>query len=290
MAEIFIKLSLADWVNAFFLTVVQQYGNFFHGVSEFVLRWGLLPVEGVLRALSPLIFLALLATITYVSTRKWSTTLLIVGSIYFIGCIGLWTQLMQTVAIMIAGTTLTIAVGIPLGILMARNKVVRTILHPLLDIMQTLPAFVYLIPVLMLLGLGKVPAVFATFIYALPPLVRLTELGIRQVADDMIEAGRAFGCTNWQLLLRIQLPLARPSIMAGINQSVMMALAMVTIASMIGARGLGEDVLEAINNLDLGKGTQAGFAIVILAIVIDRIMQSFGLGRRARQLHAKGCK
>lgn len=148
--------------------------------------------------------------------------------------------------------------------------------------MQTLPTFVYLVPVLMLFGLGKVPAVFATVIYALPPLVRLTDLGIRQVDGEVLEAARSFGLTRWQLLQGVQLPLARPSIMAGLNQAVMMALAMVVIASMIGSRGLGEDVLAGINNMDMGRGLQGGIAIVILAVVIDRIAQSYGSSRRER--------
>jgi glycine betaine/proline transport system permease protein len=163
----------------------------------------------------------------------------------------------------------------------------RRVLLPVLDIMQTLPSFVYLIPVLMLFGLGKVPAILATIIYALPPLIRLTDLGIRHVDADVVEAARAFGTTRWQLLVNVQLPLARPSIMAGINQTTMMALSMVVIASMIGSRGLGEDVLAGIQTLDIGKGMQAGIAIVILAIVIDRISQGYGQDRRTRRLVAQ---
>ncbi|MCY1304275.1 Glycine betaine transport system permease protein OpuAB [compost metagenome] len=185
---------------------------------------------------------------------------------------------------MLLSTFLTILVGVPMGIWMSRSRLLRMVLGPVLDMMQTLPTFVYMIPVLMLFGLGKVPAILATVIYALPPLVRLTDLGIRQVPSDMIEAGQAFGCTRGQLLFRVQLPLARQSIMAGVNQSIMMALAMVVIASMIGARGLGEDVLAGINNLDIGKGMQAGLAIVILAIVIDRISQAFGRSKRERKI------
>lgn len=150
---------------------------------------------------------------------------------------------------------------------------------PLLDIMQTMPSFVYLIPVLMLFGLGKVPAIFATVIYAAPPLIRLTDLGIRQVDSEVMEAVNAFGANSWQQLFGVQLPLALPSIMAGINQTTMMALSMVVIASMIGARGLGEDVLVGIQTLNVGKGLEAGLAIVILAVVIDRITQAYGRSR-----------
>ncbi|EMO3441612.1 ABC transporter permease subunit, partial [Pseudomonas aeruginosa] len=150
---------------------------------------------------------------------------------------------------------------------------------PLLDIMQTMPSFVYLIPVLMLFGLGKVPAIFATVIYAAPPLIRLTDLGIRQVDSEVMEAVNSFGANRWQQLFGVQLPLALPSIMAGINQTTMMALSMVVIASMIGARGLGEDVLVGIQTLNVGKGLEAGLAIVILAVVIDRITQAYGRSR-----------
>jgi glycine betaine/proline transport system permease protein len=182
---------------------------------------------------------------------------------------------------------LSVILGVPLGILTSRSAWLRRILLPVLDIMQTLPSFVYLIPVLMLFGLGKVPAILATIIYALPPLIRLTDLGIRYVDADVVEAARAFGTTRWQLLVNVQLPLARPSIMAGINQTTMMALSMVVIASMIGSRGLGEDVLAGIQTLDVGKGMQAGIAIVILAIVIDRISQGYGQDRRQRRLIAQ---
>jgi len=158
----------------------------------------------------------------------------------------------------------------------------------ILDVMQTMPSFVYLIPVLMLFGLGKVPALFATIIYAMPPLIRLTNLGIRQVDPQLTEAAQSFGVTRWQMLRRVTLPLARPSIMAGINQTTMMALSMVVVASMIGAQGLGEDVLAGIQTLDIGRGLQAGVAIVVLAIVMDRITQAYGQSRRVRRQYAKG--
>jgi len=174
---------------------------------------------------------------------------------------------------------ISVVIAIPLGILAARSDRLRAVLMPLLDIMQTMPSFVYLIPVLMLFGLGKVPAIFATVIYAAPPLIRLTDLGIRQVDREVMEAINAFGANRWQQLFGVQLPLALPSIMAGINQTTMMALSMVVIASMIGARGLGEDVLVGIQTLNVGKGLEAGLAIVILAVVIDRITQAYGRPR-----------
>ena len=178
-----------------------------------------------------------------------------------------------------AAAGFSVLIGIPLGILSARSNRLRSVLMPLLDIMQTMPSFVYLIPVLMLFGLGKVPAIFATVIYAAPPLIRLTDLGIRQVDGEVMEAINAFGANRWQQLFGVQLPLALPSIMAGINQTTMMALSMVVIASMIGARGLGEDVLVGIQTLNVGRGLEAGLAIVILAVVIDRITQAYGRPR-----------
>ena len=216
------------------------------------------------------------------ATRRISLAAVLVAMLYLIGTFGLWSKLMQTLALVIIATALTLLIGIPFGIWMARSRLLRRLLLPVLDVMQTLPTFVYLIPILMLFGLGKVPAIFATVVYALPPLIRLTYLGIRQVDHDVAEAAWSFGATRWQLLIGVQLPLARPSIMAGINQATMMALSMVVIASMIGARGLGEDVLQGIQTLDTGTGLQAGLAIVILAIVIDRISQAYGLTPRQR--------
>jgi len=282
MDGIFLHMSIEGWINAFFTDVVQRFGAVFQAISESLLTWGLLPIEALLRHTPPLLFLALAGALAWVGTRRILTATLLVAMLYLIGCFGLWDKLQQTLAILLVSTVLAIVLGLPLGIAMSRSKLLRSLLGPVLDMMQTLPTFVYMIPVLMLFGLGKVPAIIATVVYALPPLVRLTDLGIRQVPEDMIEAGKSFGCTPAQLLFKVQLPLARPSIMAGINQSIMMALGMVVLASMIGARGIGEDVLAGINNLDIGKGLQAGFAIVILAIVVDRISQSFGRGRRER--------
>lgn len=280
---IFIGFSFADAINDFVAWVVRQYGDLFHQLTVWLLTYLLVPLEQGLLALPPLAVLLAVAVIGYLGCRKRTLTLAMVAGLYLIGCLGLWDKLMQTLALMVVSTLLTIAIGVPLGILMSRSRRLRWCLVPVLDVMQTLPTFVYLIPVLMLFGLGKVPAVFATVIYALPPLVRLTDLGIRQVDGDLLEAARAFGTTHWQLLFGVQLPLARPSIMAGVNQSIMMALAMVVIASMIGSRGLGEDVLAGINNMDMGRGMQAGLAIVILAIVIDRISQAYGQDGRLKK-------
>jgi glycine betaine/proline transport system permease protein len=193
-----------------------------------------------------------------------------------IGVLGLWDAGMQTLALMIMAAGLSVIIGIPLGVLMARVNWLRSIMLPVLDVMQTMPSFVYLIPVVMLFGLGKIPAIIATVIYAVPPLIRLTDLGIRLVDREVLEASRAFGANPRQQLFGVQLPLALPNIMAGINQTTMMALSMVVIASMIGARGLGYEVLLGINRLEVGRGLLAGLGIVVLAVLFDRITQSYG--------------
>jgi glycine betaine/proline transport system permease protein len=176
---------------------------------------------------------------------------------------------------------LSVVIGIPVGVLIARSNMARAAINPILDLMQTIPSFVYLIPAAMLFGLGKVPAILATVIYATPPLIRLTDLGIRHVDGEVVEASRAFGASRWQILKGVQIPLALPAIMQGINQTTMMALAMVVIASMIGARGIGETVLLGLQRNDSGTGLLGGIAIVILAIVFDRISQAFGARMQA---------
>lgn len=211
-------------------------------------------------------------------TRRILTTLILAALFMSIGMFGLWHEAMETLSVVIVAVIIAVTIGIPVGIAMSESDRVRTVLIPLLDGMQTMPSFVYLIPALMLFSLGKVPAVMATVIYAVPPIARLTDLGIRQVSESVQEAAEAFGATRWQMMREVRLPLAMPSIMAGINQTTMMALAMVVIASMVGAGGLGEKVLVAINRIDVGSGFEAGFAVVALAIVIDRLTQ--GLARR----------
>ncbi len=204
-----------------------------------------------------------------------------------IGMLGLWDKAMQTLALMLVATAISVLIGIPLGIIMSRADRFRALLLPVLDAMQTLPSFVYLIPALLLFGLGKVPAIFATVIYAVVPVTRLTDLGIRLVDQEVIEASEAFGATSRQQLFGVYLPLALPNIMAGINQTTMMALSMVVVASMIGARGLGEEVLLGIQRLDVGRGAAAGLAIVFLAIAMDRITQSYGKRSEIHRTRAK---
>jgi len=190
--------------------------------------------------------------------------------------LGLWDETMLTIALVLLSTALALMLGIPLGIWGARNAIVRNILRPLLDFMQTMPAFVYLIPAIMFFSLGRVPGAFATIIFAMPPAVRLTQLGILQVPEEVIEAARAFGSTPRQLLYKVQLPIAMPTILAGVNQTIMLALSMVVIAGMIGAPGLGEKVYSAVVSADVGNAFESGLAIVFIAIILDRLTHSFG--------------
>lgn len=191
--------------------------------------------------------------------------------IFLIGTFGLWTDMMTTIAIILTAVGISLLIGLPIGILMSFNQLVSNIIRPILDAMQTMPSFVYLIPAIFFFGLGNVSAIFATLIYAIPPVIRLTELAIRGVGDDVIESALSFGSSRWQMLRKVQLPQALPTIMAGVNQTTMMALAMVVIASMVGASGLGEQVLISINRIDIALGFEAGISIVFLAIIIDRI-------------------
>ncbi|MBT5819037.1 MAG: ABC transporter permease subunit [Proteobacteria bacterium] len=199
-----------------------------------------------------------------------------------IGLMGAWEESMTTLSIVLTCVVFCSLIGIPLGVYSAKNDRFWTVLQPMLDLMQTIPSFVYLVPIVMLFSIGNVSGVIVTFIYALPPVVRLTNLGIRQVREDMVEAARAFGASNRQTLYKVELPLAMPTIMAGVNQTIMMALSMVVVSSMISVTGLGQMVLRGIGRLDMGLATVGGLGIVFLAIVIDRTSQSFGISSRDR--------
>ncbi|HCN17301.1 MULTISPECIES: glycine betaine ABC transporter substrate-binding protein [Psychrobacter] len=275
--------SLETPLNNTLASTVQNYGEVFRTISTFALTYLLLPIERLLTVIPPWLIIALVTVLAWFGVRKIWFALACGAGLFLIGAFGLWGALVDTLALLIVSVLVTVVIGIPIGIAMSGSKLLRQIVTPILDVMQTMPSFVYLIPVLMLFGIGKVPALFATIIYALPPLIRLTTLGITQVNHEMVEAGRSFGSTHLQLLIWIKLPQALPSIMAGVNQAVMMSLSMVVLASMIGAPGLGEDVLQSIQTLNIGQGLQAGTAIVIVAIIIDRITQAFGQGKRARQ-------
>lgn len=283
LSSSFPSWSLETPLNNTLANVVQNYGDVFRTISHIALTYLLLPIERLLTVIPPWLIIGLVTILAWFGVRKIWFALACGAGLFLIGAFGLWGALIDTLALLIVSVLVTVVIGIPIGIAMSGSQLLRRIVTPILDVMQTMPSFVYLIPVLMLFGIGKVPALFATIIYALPPLIRLTMLGITQVSHEMVEAGRSFGSTHLQLLIWIKLPQALPSIMAGINQAVMMSLAMVVLASMIGAPGLGEDVLQSIQTLNIGQGLQAGTAIVIVAIIIDRITQAFGQGKRARQ-------
>ncbi|MGF1759592.1 proline/glycine betaine ABC transporter permease [Photobacterium sagamiensis] len=225
--------------------------------------------------------IGVLAALAYVATRSWKLTAGVVVAFTLIGVFGMWDNTMRTMSIILVSTMVAIGLGIPIGIAMARSNRVQSIVTPMLDVMQTMPAFVYLIPVVMLLGIGKIPGVIAVVIYAVPPVIRLTNLGIRLVDEEVLEAATAYGASPMQRLFGVQIPLAMPNIMAGINQTIMMALAMVVIASMIGVKGLGQPVLKSITNQYFTLGLLNGLAIVSLAIIFDRISQ--GYAKRTQQ-------
>jgi glycine betaine/proline transport system permease protein len=253
--------------------VVINFGWFFDYISD-----NLKYLLGKMRTF--LVWIPWPITMISVFLLAWKIASYKVGIMCVIGLsllalVNLWEPTMVTVAIMIVAVLISIIIGVPLGILGSKSEVTDTVMRPILDAMQTMPSFVYLVPGIMLFGLGNVAAILATVLYAIPPCIRFTNLGIRQVDESLVEAGKSFGSSDIQLLTKIQIPMAIPTIMAGINQTVMMALAMSTIAAMVGAGGLGTEVLRAMGQLREGEAVVAGFAIVILAIIIDRISQGY---------------
>ena len=254
----------------------REYGESIESFFD-PLLWFLVKFEELLQMTPWPIVIAVVAGLAWWGARSWPIVIGSVISFILIGMFGMWEDTMSTLAIVSVSTFICIALGIPLGIMMARSDRLQSIITPVLDIMQTIPAFVYLIPVVMLLGIGKVPGLLSVCIYAIPPIVRLTNLGIRLVEKEALEAADAFGASYKQRLFGVQIPLALPNIFAGVNQTIMMALSMVVIASMIGVAGLGVPVLKSISNQYLALGMMNGLAIVVLAIIFDRVSQSFGL-------------
>jgi glycine betaine/proline transport system permease protein len=263
-----------DWV-------VKNWGDGFEALA-YPLLLLLNSIQNFLLLVPWWIIILIFCGAAFAATRRLTLPLVVVVSLLLVGVMELWEDSIKTMALMIAATLTTIVFALPLGIAMSRSKLLRRIITPVLDLMQTLPSFVYLIPVVMVFGPGKVPALIATIVYAAPPLVRLTDLGIRLVDPEILEATQAFGATPRQKLFGVQIPLALPTILAGVNQTTMMALAMVVIASMIGAGGLGYQVLQGIGRLEVSRGLFAGLGIVALAIIFDRTTQAFG-----KQLQAK---
>ena len=262
----------------------REYGDAIEAVFDPVLFF-LIWFEKLLQNSPWIVVLIVFLALIYFGSRSIYLTIGSFIAFIFIGYFGMWEDTMSTVSIIGVCTFLSIGFGIPIGILMSGSDRARASISPILDIMQTMPSFVYLIPVVMLLGIGKIPGLLAVVIYAIPPIIRLTDLGIREVDKEVLEAADAFGANRSQKLFRVQLPLALPTIFAGINQTIMMALAMVVIASMIGVKGLGQPVLKAIANQYFTMGLLNGLAIVVLAIIFDRVSQSFG---KRLQQHRQG--
>jgi len=269
------RIPLRGWTNDGVNWLVANYGDVFRSITQSLLQLLVRVERGLAGMPWWLVVLAVAALVWHASGRKLWPAVSLAGLMVVVGTFGLWPEMMTTLAIMLVATVFTILVGIPIGIAMSRSDRVKGILRPLLDGMQTMPSFVYLVPVVMFFGLGNVAAIIATFVYAVPPIIRLTDLGLRLVDAEVLEAAHAFGASERQTLAWVRLPLALPTIMAGVNQTIMMALAMVVLASMIGARGLGQEVLRGLQRGNVGLGLEAGLAIVFLAIVMDRITAGY---------------
>ncbi|MFV9509923.1 ABC transporter permease [Tepidibacillus sp. LV47] len=272
-------IPLEQWTNDFVeFFLLPVLGPIFESISHYI---GLIldQFENFLTWVPQEIMTAIIVLLAW-WTKGLKVALFSFIGLLYIGSVDLWKEAMQTLAVVLSATFLSILIGIPFGIWSAKSRKADQIIRPILDFMQTLPSFVYLIPTVLLFGVGPVPAVIATFVFATPPAVRLTSLGIKQVPIEVIEAAKAFGSTSWQMLVKVQLPIAKPTIMAGINQTIMMSLAMAVISAMIGAPGLGSVVLQAITRVNVGMGLVGGLGIVVLAIILDRITE--GLGRKQK--------
>ncbi len=271
-----LKLPISDWVDTFVWFLIDNLGPLFDAIT-FVLGSIVSSLE------SSFLWVPVPVMIIIIVLLGWKfggrgVAIFNVLTLLLLVSMELWEQTMSTLALIIAATLVALVIGIPMGIWASRSDPVWRVIRPILDLMQTLPIFVYLIPAVMLFGIGMVPAAIATIVFSMPPAIRLTNLGIRHVPKEVIEAAAAFGSTKRQILTKVQLPLAMPSIMAGVNQVIMLSLSMVVIAAMIGAGGLGGVVYRAITRMEIGTGAEGGIAVVILAVILDRITQSFGKG------------
>lgn len=266
---------ISQFFDSIITWILENLGGFFDVIRQVI--FNVFDVTETVLSFTPWFVYILL--VFYLGFRLYNLKMGLVLSIMMtlIGVFGLWEDMIYTLVIVLISVVVSMLIGLPTGIFMAKSKRLENFLKPTLDAMQTMPSFVYLIPAVMLFGLGKVPAVFATTIYAVPPLIRLTFLGITSVNKEVVEAGLAFGSTGPQMLFKIEIPQSLPTIMTGVNQTTMMAMAMVVISSMIGADGIGSEVLIAIRRLEVGRGLQAGLAIVFLAIILDRLLQGIAL-------------
>lgn len=275
MENLLPRLPISKWIDQFVDWLTITFAAAFDGISE-VLKT---IVEGLVAGLGFIpsyLFMILLAILAWKLSTKGIALFTVIG-LFLIENLGYWEPMLETLALVLTAVFISVIIGVPTGIWASQNKKVKQIITPILDFMQTMPAFVYLIPAIFFFNIGVVPGVVASVIFSMPPTIRLTILGIHQVPADIIEATESFGSTVSQRLLKVQLPLAMPTIMAGINQSIMLALSMVVIASMVGAPGLGADVYRAVTQIQIGKGFEAGLAIVVIAIILDRITQNIGI-------------
>lgn len=274
-----VRIPLGRWAEILMEWLTENFSTLFDSIKA-VVEFILVQIDTLFIWVPWPVTIAVLAVISW---RLFGVrvAILIAACLFFLAALDLWDQGMSTLALVATAVFISVMFGLPFGVLSAKSPRFDAILRPILDGMQTIPSFVYLIPAIMFFGIGNVPGILVTVIFALPPMVRLTSLGIQQVDTEVVEAGHAFGCTPWQLLLKIQLPLAIPSIMAGVNQTVMMALSMVVVEAMIGAGGLGSKILYSIQRIDLGVGLEAGLGILFIAIVLDRILQ--GITKKQQQ-------
>jgi glycine betaine/proline transport system permease protein len=278
MEQWFPKLPLADWVDDFVNWLTTNLEVAFDGVTTILESL----VDGMVAGfgfIPSYIFIILLTLLAWKVSNKGIALFTLIG-LFLVNNLGYWEPMLETLALVLTAVFISIVLGIPMGIWASQKQMVKNIIVPVLDFMQTMPAFVYLIPAIFFFNIGVVPGVVASVIFAMPPTIRLTILGIQQVPADIIEATEAFGSTTSQRLVKVQLPLAMPTIMAGINQSIMLALSMVVIASMVGAPGLGADVYRAVTQIQIGKGFEAGLSIVVIAIILDRITQNIGKNKK----------
>ncbi len=269
------KLPIGGWMEAFVDWLTLNAAGFFDAIS-ISLEWLILSLVDLFLWFPDWALIAMVAAIAWGLHRKLSLTIFTVLALLLILNLGYWTEMVQTLVLVLTATSLSVLIGIPVGILAAHKRWVYTILHPILDLMQTIPTFVYLIPTLVLFGLGVVPGLISTIIFAIAAPIRLTYLGISRVPEELIEAGKAFGASNSKLLYKVELPAAMPSIMAGVTQCIMLSLSMVVIAALVGADGLGKPVIRALNTVNISQGFEAGLAIVLVAIILDRICKKPG--------------
>lgn len=274
MGNLIPKIPLNRWIESLVGWLDDNLEWFFNGIKE-VIGFIVDSFAALFMVIPPIVLILIFAALAWKLASKGIGITIFLG-LLLVDNLGYWDNTMLTLSLVVTASLISIIIGIPMGIWSARNNTVRSIVTPVLDFMQTMPAFVYLIPAVFFFGTGEVPGIIASVIFAMPPTIRLTNLGIRQVPRELIEASDAFGSTSRQKLFKVQLPIAKSTIMAGINQSIMLSLSMVVIGAMIGAKGLGVDVYRAVTRIRIGEGFEAGLAVVILAIMLDRITQNLG--------------